>query len=202
MTLDEEALREHCRDQLAGYKVPKRIVAIEDMPRSMLGKILRKQVREQVNARLVIAWPAEGERHEALGGTRPGRIPPGASVLGGTTSWRAVGADSQGHDVVVDAAFGLHQVVVLIQHREEVDRAELDLGLRALALDVDLQVPVVQAAVDELRGAAFASVAQVSGSLAAADHFECVLKRSGSYLPSAFFTSCSPRSPSEATPTS
>ena len=45
--LDEDALREHCRTQLAGYKVPKRIVAIEDLPRSMLGKILRKQVREQ-----------------------------------------------------------------------------------------------------------------------------------------------------------
>jgi long-chain acyl-CoA synthetase len=46
--LDEAALREHCRGSLAGYKVPKRIVAIEDLPRSMLGKILRKQVREQV----------------------------------------------------------------------------------------------------------------------------------------------------------
>ena len=47
-TLDEDALRGHCREHLAGYKVPKRIVAIPDMPRSMLGKILRKQVREQV----------------------------------------------------------------------------------------------------------------------------------------------------------
>ncbi|MCW4465565.1 long-chain-fatty-acid--CoA ligase [Glutamicibacter sp. MNS18] len=47
-TLDEEALREHCRGLLAAYKVPKRIVAIEDMPRSLLGKILRKQVREQL----------------------------------------------------------------------------------------------------------------------------------------------------------
>lgn len=46
--LDEDALRAHCREHLAGYKVPKRIVAIEDLPRSMLGKILRKQVREQV----------------------------------------------------------------------------------------------------------------------------------------------------------
>lgn len=46
--LDEEALREFCRGNLAAYKVPKRIVAIADMPRSMLGKILRKQVREQV----------------------------------------------------------------------------------------------------------------------------------------------------------
>ena len=46
--LDEEALRAHCRDFLAAYKVPRRIVQIEDTPRSMLGKILRKQVREQV----------------------------------------------------------------------------------------------------------------------------------------------------------
>ncbi|NMR21700.1 long-chain-fatty-acid--CoA ligase [Cellulomonas fimi] len=46
--LDEEALRDHCRAQLAAYKVPRRIVQIENTPRSMLGKILRKQVREQV----------------------------------------------------------------------------------------------------------------------------------------------------------
>jgi long-chain acyl-CoA synthetase len=46
--LDEEALRTHCREHLAGYKVPRRVVAIDDMPRSMLGKILRKQVRELV----------------------------------------------------------------------------------------------------------------------------------------------------------
>jgi long-chain acyl-CoA synthetase len=46
--LDEHALRAHCRDHLAAYKVPRRIVQIEDTPRSMLGKILRKQVREQI----------------------------------------------------------------------------------------------------------------------------------------------------------
>ena len=46
--LDEEALRAHCRAQLAAYKVPRRIVQIENTPRSMLGKILRKQVREQI----------------------------------------------------------------------------------------------------------------------------------------------------------
>lgn len=47
-TLDEDALREHCREYLAAYKVPRKIVQIEDTPRSMLGKILRKKVREQV----------------------------------------------------------------------------------------------------------------------------------------------------------
>ena len=51
-TLDEEALRTWCRDQLTAYKVPKRIVAIEETPRSMLGKILRAQVKEMVLPRL------------------------------------------------------------------------------------------------------------------------------------------------------
>ena len=45
---DEAALQEHCREHLAAYKVPRRIVQIQDTPRSMLGKVLRKQVREQV----------------------------------------------------------------------------------------------------------------------------------------------------------
>lgn len=47
-SLDEAALRAHCRERMAGYKVPVRIVAVADMPRSMLGKILRKQVKEEV----------------------------------------------------------------------------------------------------------------------------------------------------------
>jgi long-chain acyl-CoA synthetase len=51
-TLDEAALRAYCREHLAAYKVPQRVVAIEDTPRSMLGKVLRKQVRELVLPRL------------------------------------------------------------------------------------------------------------------------------------------------------
>ena len=50
--LDEAALRDHCRGHLAAYKVPKRIVAVEDLPRSMLGKILRKQVRDSILPKL------------------------------------------------------------------------------------------------------------------------------------------------------
>lgn len=50
--LDEAGIREYCRVQLAGYKVPKRVVVIDDLPRSMLGKILRKQVREQASPNL------------------------------------------------------------------------------------------------------------------------------------------------------
>jgi len=45
-TIDEAAMRDWCRERLSGYKVPREIVAIEDLPRSMLGKVLRKQVRD------------------------------------------------------------------------------------------------------------------------------------------------------------
>ena len=47
-TLNEQELRDHCRDHLAAYKIPRRIVQIENTPRSLLGKILRRQVREQM----------------------------------------------------------------------------------------------------------------------------------------------------------
>ncbi|MEV8144404.1 long-chain-fatty-acid--CoA ligase [Specibacter sp. NPDC078709] len=47
VALDETALRNHCKELLVRYKVPVRIIEIDEMPRSMLGKILRKQVKEQ-----------------------------------------------------------------------------------------------------------------------------------------------------------
>ncbi|HST72304.1 MAG TPA: long-chain-fatty-acid--CoA ligase [Kocuria rosea] len=46
--LDEQALREHCYAEVTRYKVPRRIVAVEDLPRTMLGKTLRRKVREQL----------------------------------------------------------------------------------------------------------------------------------------------------------
>ena len=46
-TLDEAALKAWCQERLAGYKVPREIAALNDLPRSMLGKVLRKQVREE-----------------------------------------------------------------------------------------------------------------------------------------------------------
>ncbi|GAB3618619.1 long-chain-fatty-acid--CoA ligase [Okibacterium endophyticum] len=47
-TLDEGALRDHCRSMLAGYKVPRSITAVDELPRSMIGKVLRRQVRAQL----------------------------------------------------------------------------------------------------------------------------------------------------------
>lgn len=46
-SLDEASMRSWCRERLAAYKVPKKIVAVPDFPRSMLGKVLRKQLRDE-----------------------------------------------------------------------------------------------------------------------------------------------------------
>lgn len=50
-SLDEASMRTWCRERLAAYKVPKKIVAVPDFPRSMLGKVLRKQLRDEYLAR-------------------------------------------------------------------------------------------------------------------------------------------------------
>ena len=50
--LDVDALRQHCYTKVTRYKVPRRIVEVEDFPRSMLGKTLRREVRTLVLDRL------------------------------------------------------------------------------------------------------------------------------------------------------
>lgn len=47
---DETALRDYARQHLAAYKVPRRIVVVEDLPRSLIGKVLRRQVRDRLTA--------------------------------------------------------------------------------------------------------------------------------------------------------
>lgn len=46
--LNADALRDFCRTRLTAYKVPRRIVVVEDLPRSLIGKVLRRQVRERL----------------------------------------------------------------------------------------------------------------------------------------------------------
>jgi long-chain acyl-CoA synthetase len=43
--LTEDSVREHCRKSLTGYKVPRRVVFADDLPKSNIGKILRKDLR-------------------------------------------------------------------------------------------------------------------------------------------------------------
>ena len=45
LTLDD--VRAHCRENLTAYKVPKDIVFVDDLPKSNVGKILRREIREQ-----------------------------------------------------------------------------------------------------------------------------------------------------------
>ena len=46
--LDVEGLRQFCRTHLAAYKVPRRVFEIEELPRSLIGKVLRREVRERI----------------------------------------------------------------------------------------------------------------------------------------------------------
>ncbi|WBX86698.1 AMP-binding protein [Achromobacter mucicolens] len=47
-TLDADTLIAHCRTQLTGYKVPRYIEFRDDLPRTTVGKILRRELRPDV----------------------------------------------------------------------------------------------------------------------------------------------------------
>jgi long-chain acyl-CoA synthetase len=47
-TIDPEHLRAYSHERLTGYKVPRRVVVVEDLPRSQIGKILRRSVRDRI----------------------------------------------------------------------------------------------------------------------------------------------------------
>jgi long-chain acyl-CoA synthetase len=44
--LSSEEVLEHCKKYLTGYKIPKFIEFIEEIPKSNVGKILRRKLRE------------------------------------------------------------------------------------------------------------------------------------------------------------
>lgn len=48
--LDEKALLALCRERLAGYKVPRKIIALPELPRSGTGKVLRRRLRDLLPA--------------------------------------------------------------------------------------------------------------------------------------------------------
>ncbi|MFT4213126.1 MAG: long-chain-fatty-acid--CoA ligase [Microbacterium sp.] len=45
-TIDPDAVRAFAREVLTPYKVPRRVVTVDDLPRSLIGKVLRRRVRE------------------------------------------------------------------------------------------------------------------------------------------------------------
>ena len=44
-TLDVDAIRTYCRTRLSAYKVPRTVVEVDELPRSLIGKVLRREVR-------------------------------------------------------------------------------------------------------------------------------------------------------------
>lgn len=49
-SFDEEAIRAFGRDCLTPYKVPKHVVQVDELPRSIVGKVIRRKVRDQLLA--------------------------------------------------------------------------------------------------------------------------------------------------------
>ncbi|HEY0167621.1 MAG TPA: AMP-binding protein [Jatrophihabitans sp.] len=47
---DAEELQAHCRARLAGYKAPHEVVFVDELPRSAVGKVLRRTLRERQEA--------------------------------------------------------------------------------------------------------------------------------------------------------
>jgi long-chain acyl-CoA synthetase len=44
-SVTEESVRNYCRERLAGYKVPKQVVFLKELPKSTVGKILRRELK-------------------------------------------------------------------------------------------------------------------------------------------------------------
>ena len=45
-SLTADAVRAYCKKRLTGYKVPRHIVFIDELPKSTVGKILRRELRD------------------------------------------------------------------------------------------------------------------------------------------------------------
>ena len=45
-TLTAEDVIAHCRNHLTGYKIPKQVVFKDDLPKTNVGKILRRELRD------------------------------------------------------------------------------------------------------------------------------------------------------------
>ena len=58
-SLDEDRLRAHLEGRVAGYKIPRFFVFLDEMPKTAYGKITKKRVREELTARGLIPSAAQ-----------------------------------------------------------------------------------------------------------------------------------------------
>jgi len=54
-TLDQQELIDFVKEQLGSYKAPKTILLVDELPMSVVGKVLRRNVREKY-------WQDSGRR--------------------------------------------------------------------------------------------------------------------------------------------
>jgi acyl-CoA synthetase (AMP-forming)/AMP-acid ligase II len=47
--LDEDTLIEYCLDHLARYKAPGKVLFVDELPRNLSGKLLRRKLADEVN---------------------------------------------------------------------------------------------------------------------------------------------------------
>lgn len=70
-----EDLRQYVRSELAAYKVPRRIVQIQDLPRSLIGKVIRRHVRDSIAGPGAPASDTAAGAADAGGTSSPGSKP-------------------------------------------------------------------------------------------------------------------------------
>jgi acyl-CoA synthetase (AMP-forming)/AMP-acid ligase II len=46
-TLTKDEIIQHCRGHIGGYKIPRRMVFVEQLPKSAMGKILKSELRKR-----------------------------------------------------------------------------------------------------------------------------------------------------------
>jgi long-chain acyl-CoA synthetase len=46
-SVTEDAIRQHCKQSLTGYKVPRMVIFKKDLPKTNVGKVLRKDLRDE-----------------------------------------------------------------------------------------------------------------------------------------------------------
>lgn len=57
---DSDAVIAACRARLAGYRVPKRVEWVDELPRNAYGKVLKQQLRERFTSPEAGATPSAG----------------------------------------------------------------------------------------------------------------------------------------------
>jgi long-chain acyl-CoA synthetase len=70
-SVTEDAIRQHCKQSLTGYKVPRMVVFKNDLPKSNVGKVLRKDLRDEAQQAYL------ARKKPGTGNPEPGTSPRG-----------------------------------------------------------------------------------------------------------------------------